>query len=235
MTQPLRVLMLASEMIPYAKTGGLADVVGALPAALRGLGHEVIVALPRYRGIDPGRYPMKRIGEVQVPLGGRAGGFPRQAAVLLLVMALAGLWHGANWTFVAWGVLWGVYIVLWRLAAPALARVPRGLRWTGHLAVVMTLWVFFRSPDIGFAGRYIARMYSFDLPSTASASTVWAVIGCALLLVLHRMESYTHGRGAVLWIRRHRGPLLVGLLSGLCVLLLLFPNDDINPFIYFRF
>jgi glycogen synthase len=63
--------MLASEMIPYAKTGGLADVVGALPAALRALGHEVIVALPRYRGIEPGRYRMRHVGEVQVPLGRR--------------------------------------------------------------------------------------------------------------------------------------------------------------------
>jgi starch synthase len=73
-TKPLRILMLGSEMIPYAKTGGLADVVGALPAALRALGHEVIVVLPRYRGIEPGRYKMKRIGEVQVPLGNRVVG-----------------------------------------------------------------------------------------------------------------------------------------------------------------
>ena len=74
MTKPLRILMLASEMIPYAKTGGLADVIGALPAALRALGHEVIVVIPRYRGIEPGRYKMKRIGEVQVPLGDRVIG-----------------------------------------------------------------------------------------------------------------------------------------------------------------
>jgi D-alanyl-lipoteichoic acid acyltransferase DltB (MBOAT superfamily) len=170
-----------------------------------------------------------------MPLRGRKGGPLRQAMVLLVVMALAGLWHGANWTFVAWGALWGTYILLWRAMAPVLARLPNGLRWSLHLAVVMTLWVFFRSPNIGFAMRYVARMYSLDLPPTVSASTVWAVVGCGLLLLLHRVESYTHGRPAVLWIRRWRGPLLVGLLSGLCVLLLLFPNDDINPFIYFRF
>ncbi len=74
MPRPLRVLMIASEMIPYAKTGGLADVVGALPAALRALGHEVVVVLPRYRGIEPGRYRMKRIGEIQVPIGNRVMG-----------------------------------------------------------------------------------------------------------------------------------------------------------------
>ena len=46
-----RVLMIASEAAPFAKTGGLADVVGALPIALQELGHEVAVILPRYRGI----------------------------------------------------------------------------------------------------------------------------------------------------------------------------------------
>ncbi len=48
----LSILMVASEAVPFAKTGGLADVAAALPIALGGLGHRVVVALPRYRGID---------------------------------------------------------------------------------------------------------------------------------------------------------------------------------------
>ncbi len=51
----LRILMIASEAVPFAKTGGLADVIGALPRALAQLGHEVAVAFPRYRGIKAGR------------------------------------------------------------------------------------------------------------------------------------------------------------------------------------
>ena len=50
----MRVLMVASEAVPFAKTGGLADVIGALPRALAGLGHEVDVVMPRYRGIEAG-------------------------------------------------------------------------------------------------------------------------------------------------------------------------------------
>jgi starch synthase len=49
--RPLSVLMVASEVLPFAKTGGLADVAAALPAALAGLGHQVVVAMPRYRGV----------------------------------------------------------------------------------------------------------------------------------------------------------------------------------------
>ena len=72
MTQPLRILMLASEMRPYAMTGGLSDVMGALPAALRGLGHDVLAVLPRYRGITPDRFPIEHLAELEVPFGGRA-------------------------------------------------------------------------------------------------------------------------------------------------------------------
>jgi starch synthase len=48
----MKILMVASEAAPFAKTGGLADVVGSLPAALKALGHEVAVLLPRYATVD---------------------------------------------------------------------------------------------------------------------------------------------------------------------------------------
>src|SRR5207244_13064525 len=63
---PPRVLMLASEATPFAKTGGLADVLGALPQSLAALGWDVTVALPRYRGVTAGTL-VERFG---VTLGG---------------------------------------------------------------------------------------------------------------------------------------------------------------------
>ena len=63
----MRILMVASEAAPFAKTGGLADVVGALPRALARLGQRVDVVLPRYRGIHAG----KPIARLTVPLGGQ--------------------------------------------------------------------------------------------------------------------------------------------------------------------
>ncbi len=55
----MKIVMLASECVPYVKTGGLADVVGALPQALRSLGHEVIVILPKYTSIDDARHGLQ--------------------------------------------------------------------------------------------------------------------------------------------------------------------------------
>jgi starch synthase len=65
----LRVLMCASEVVPFAKTGGLADVAGALPKALARLGHDVRIALPGYRGVEAHAADARRVDSFEVPLG----------------------------------------------------------------------------------------------------------------------------------------------------------------------
>jgi starch synthase len=74
--QPLKVLILAAEIVPFAKVGGLADVVGALPKALQALGHDVRLVMPRYRQVDPRRFQLSTVidtisismGNYQVPV-----------------------------------------------------------------------------------------------------------------------------------------------------------------------
>jgi starch phosphorylase len=69
MTNQLKILMLAAEITPFAKTGGLADVVGALPRALHALGHDVRVVMPRYGRIDPAQFKLqKALDPFPVPL-----------------------------------------------------------------------------------------------------------------------------------------------------------------------
>jgi starch synthase len=68
--QPLKVLILAAEIVPFAKVGGLADVVGALPKALQALGHDVRLVMPRYRQVDPSRFDLQSILEaIPVSMG----------------------------------------------------------------------------------------------------------------------------------------------------------------------
>jgi starch synthase len=62
--------MVASEVTPYAKTGGLADVIGSLPAALSARGVDVRVVLPRYKSIDDGQFPAQTVGPIQIAFDG---------------------------------------------------------------------------------------------------------------------------------------------------------------------
>src|SRR5262249_42094671 len=74
--QPLKILILAAEIVPFAKVGGLADVVGALPKALKALGHDVRLVMPRYRQVDQKRFQLATVietipislGDYQVPV-----------------------------------------------------------------------------------------------------------------------------------------------------------------------
>src|SRR5579883_372076 len=76
--QPLRVLILAAEIVPFAKVGGLADVVGALPKALHALGHDVRLVMPRYRQVDPARFHLNTVLD---SLSVQVGDFQLQTSV----------------------------------------------------------------------------------------------------------------------------------------------------------
>jgi alginate O-acetyltransferase complex protein AlgI len=160
-------------------------------------------------------------------------------------MAIAGLWHGANFTFILWGTAWGVYILLGRTIAigPALSR----WLWLPHMAVVVLLWVLFRSPSLDYATSYWLVMLGLSqdvLSSTDAGVTALAdgassgllpVAGIVALLALHRVEGFLEGRHMLATMRRWNGPAARGVLTGLIVLLVLIPSTYGNPFIYFRF
>ena len=70
---PLKILLLAAEVVPFAKTGGLADVAGSLPKALRALGHDVRVAMPRYGRVRPGQFNLTlALDKFPVPMDDRS-------------------------------------------------------------------------------------------------------------------------------------------------------------------
>ena len=113
-----------------------------------------------------------------IPLGGSRHGIPRTLLALMLTMALGGLWHGAGWTFVVWGVLHGAYLSLNHLWRAFVARYLAGarkyaarsrlLRMALRLlsagltfAAVSFAWVFFRAPDFDSARRLAQAMLGF--------------------------------------------------------------------------
>ena len=177
-----------------------------------------------------------------IPLGGNRHGPARTHSNLLVVFLLCGLWHGASWNFVVWGLMHGAFLALERTGAGAmLARAPSFLRRGYTLIVVLVAWVFFRADDLPHALGYLAAMGgALDPVGNAYPLALYTnaeVITIALLAA----------SGGVPWLRRcveglaeRRGPPFeVARFAALNLILLLcamsLASGTHNPFIYFRF
>ena len=93
-----------------------------------------------------------------IPLGGNRRGEARQAVNVVATMLLGGLWHGAAWTFVAWGGLHGMALAANSAWDRAGLRMPRLLGWVVTMLFVIAGWVLFRSPDFATAAHILASM-----------------------------------------------------------------------------
>ncbi len=100
------------------------------------------------------------------PLGGNRRGPIRRYANLMITMLLGGLWHGAAWTFVIWGGLHGLYLMVnhaWvNLRGPSRAALPRPVAVTLTFIAVVVGWVFFRSPDVSTAWHMLRGMVGLN-------------------------------------------------------------------------
>lgn len=100
-----------------------------------------------------------------IPLGGNRLGQFRKMLNLFLTMLLAGLWHGAGWTFVLWGALHGFYLVVnhsWRRAGFKAKFLSGPLSWATTFLCVIVAWVFFRSSSISNAFLLLKGMFGFN-------------------------------------------------------------------------
>jgi alginate O-acetyltransferase complex protein AlgI len=185
-----------------------------------------------------------------IPLGGNRHGAARTGANLLLVFLLCGLWHGASWTFLIWGVYHGFFLVLERVPVVGrlLDRLPAPLQHAYVLLVVLVGWVFFRADTFVHALAYLQAMVDFSraplfnsqlflaLNNEFSLTLVAAVIGSAPVFAL--LQRWRAGRPivsapAVRWLAATAqvGSLGFVLVYSIAAVL----GGAHNPFLYFRF
>ncbi len=190
---------------------------------------------------------------VYVPLGGNRVPPRRLYANLLTVFVLCGFWHGAGWTFLAWGLLHGTFLVFERSRlGRAVDRLPAFARSIYTLTVIMAGWVFFRCASFEAAGFYFAKLAGFEngkpavafvadyLDSHLAVTLMVAVIASTPVWLRLTELSAAFRRNSPLsrsrWIdpiAGAAGAAMVGLLLTLCAMAL--ASNSYNPFLYYRF
>ena len=188
-----------------------------------------------------------------IPLGGNRRGTSRRYLNLMATMVLGGLWHGAGWTFVVWGTLHGVYLIInqfWRALLPKQRYLPV---WLGNLCgglltfvAVVAAWVIFRSSDITQAMVMLKAMFGISYYPV----TLYEVLHGKLLLTTNlsgkEMAQLLLPALAWVWllpnstrIRFIKGNLLLALVQAVAIIYLLFIAIDrfgsYSPFLYFQF
>ena len=121
------------------------------------------------------------------PLGGNRRGPTRTYVNILLTMLIGGLWHGANWTFVVWGLYHGVILITERAIAPRMPAIPMIAVRILTLLLVVIGWVVFRSADLQMARIWLGKMAGIGVqgitgaPSALSAFIVLCFVASNLL------------------------------------------------------
>lgn len=179
---------------------------------------------------------------VYIPLGGNRKGMARTIINTLAVWTLTGMWHGANWTFIVWGMYYGILLTLDIVGGRKItAKLPVWINWPITMVLVIISWMIFYYPTLGQAFEHIGAMFgagqgiideaSMQVIKTYSFFPVLAFIGSlpvtALvkkLMVKMKLRKRTVERANVVW------------LTACFILSVLFlVGQSYNPFIYFQF
>ena len=176
-----------------------------------------------------------------IPLGGNRSGPARAAVNLMIVMFIGGLWHGAAWTFVAWGLIHGLFLTIERglkaltgEAAWSQAFAVRLLLGFGTYAVVLVAWVFFRASNFANAAQLIRAMVGVAAHGDAVLTTrelLQVGVVTAGLLLAHWTLRDTSISDAVARMPR---ALIVGVWTVMLCAIILTQGSG-NAFIYFQF
>ncbi len=179
-----------------------------------------------------------------IPLGGNRGTQVRVLFNLFIVFLLSGLWHGAGWNFILWGVYYGLFLVFERIFFRNTNRAGWWSKagWVYTFAVVVVGWVLFRQEDILKAFRHIQKMFSLDFTNdyvfiTPPDFYYFLILGllfsfCTLNSRIRAFQEKLFSGNLI------KGELYVFFLLGLVsylVCLVSLSSGQFNPFIYFKF
>ena len=174
---------------------------------------------------------------VYIPLGGNRMGKARMIINLFIVWFLTGLWHGAGWNFILWGLYYGVLLCLEKVVLhKLLPKIPAFVRRITTFIIVMFGWLLFASADgLGFIGMYLKSM--FASPLTANGD-VYDLVRSLLFIVILAVAATPYPLRIYRRIyenRAGRWAIAVFSIAALIVSTAYMIASSYNPFLYFRF
>lgn len=180
---------------------------------------------------------------VYIPLGGNRKGLAKQIRNILVVWLLTGIWHGAGWNFVVWGLYFGLILMVEKMGLlRLLEKIPGFFRHIYTMFLVMLSWAVFAFDSLGQGMRFIGALFGGG-GLVWNGQSLYLLYSSAVLLVLLILGSTEIPRKAALLVgeRLKARPLLstVGelglLLAGFALCVAYLVDASYNPFLYFRF
>jgi len=166
---------------------------------------------------------------VYLPMLGRRPAHFRVAWVTFLTMALCGLWHGADWTFVAWGAYHGLLLVFYTRCSAAWDGLPVVVQRTATFLLVVIGLALFRAPSWKIAGTVLSQMFTFHAGSTFTGAGT-------LIAILLVAAAFAHFGPNTFELVHQWTPSMVIALTVLFLLsLFIIYGAKSSPFIYFQF
>ncbi len=176
-----------------------------------------------------------------VPLGGNRKGEVRTYVNLMLTMLLGGLWHGANWTFVVWGGLHGLYLAAERWIRDRTGVRGEPVRWINRLALglltyalVNVTWVFFRAHTFGGAARILQGMFGLAADAEPVLATIYMIKVGVLIACIVATHWFMRDRELERVVSRTPW-WLTGLVCATMLFAVIVTQGAGTAFIYFQF
>lgn len=177
---------------------------------------------------------------VYIPLGGNRNGNFKTYRNLFITWALTGLWHGASWNFILWGLFFGVLIIIERLGfGKILEKLPSAVSMLYTFVMVLFGWVLFDTDTLADAGRYYAAMFGAG-GSLVDSYARYTIASNAVMLVLCILISGGLGSRLISFCeeKNKRASAVAGVavkIGGLLICTAYLVGATYNPFLYFRF
>ncbi len=180
---------------------------------------------------------------VYIPLGGNREGLKKQIRNILIVWALTGLWHGANWNFILWGLLFGCILIIEKVfLGKYLQKCPNIIKRMYVLFIVMISFVIFNANNMKEAWNNIIGLLGLNGECFINAYTLYYLRSYIIILIIAIIGATPFLKNLTLKLKENeKVRIFINILEPICIILILIVvtaylvDNSYNPFLYFRF